>query len=373
MVAITEFAVESWMNRHENDCRFNLAETCVASLSVDELLRLSGKSNTFLGELLPMKLTYGAIEGSLRLREAIAALHTARSAEEVIVTHGAIGANALVYQALIDGGDSVVSFVPTYQQHVSIPESLGAEVRQLRLRADNAFLPDLAELRRLAANAKLIAFSNPNNPTGSLMDRAMLEDIVAIAEANDAWILSDEVYRGLDEGGGTTVSVADLYPKGISVGSMSKAYSLAGLRLGWIVGDPALLRAVTIHRDYSTISVGMIDDLLAAYALESHTAVLGRARGIVARNRTILDEWVGGEPSISWVRPQGGTVALLAYEFDMPSDEFCLRLLEATGVLFTPGSAFAMERTARIGYANETGILQAGLADVSTFLARLRG
>ncbi len=373
MVAITEFAVESWMNRHENNCRFNLAETCVASLTVDELLRLSGKSNAFLGELLPMKLTYGAIEGSSRLREAIAALHERRGADEVIVTHGAIGANALVYQALIEPGDVAVSFVPTYQQHVSIPESLGAEVRQLRLRRENGFLPDLEELRQAAQGAKLIAFSNPNNPTGSLMGREMLEAVVAIAEANDAWILSDEVYRGLDDGYGTTASVADLYPKGISVGSMSKAFSLAGLRLGWIVGDAALLRAVTVHRDYSTISVGMIDDLLASFALESRAAVLGRSREMVARNRRILDDWVKSEASIDWVKPSGGTVALLSYTHPLPSEEFCLRLLEETGVLLTPGSAFGMEGTVRIGYANDTETLHAGLKDVSTFLARLGG
>lgn len=371
---IEPFGVEMWMNSHEDGCRLNLAETCVDSLTVEELLALAGKSNAFPGEILPMKLTYGAIEGSARLRAAIAALYATRSAGEVIVTHGAIGANALVHAALVEPGDRVVSIVPTYQQHVSIPESFGAEVKRLHLREEDGFRPDLDELRRLAdGGAKLIAFSNPNNPTGALMDRETLEEIVGIAGACGAWVLSDEVYRGLDQhGDGATASVTDLYDKGISVGSMSKAFSLAGLRLGWIAGRADLLEAVSIHRDYNTISVGMIDDLLAAFALESSDAILMRSRAIVRDNLAILDRWVAGEPSISWVKPQSGTTALLRYAHPMRSEEFCIRLLEDTGVLFTPGSAFGMEGTVRIGYANGTAVLREGLAAVSGFLARLR-
>ncbi|MEO3387206.1 aminotransferase [Mesorhizobium sp. CAU 1741] len=368
---IDAFGVEIWMNRHENHCRYNLAETCVESLTVAELLALAGKSNAILDELLPMKLTYGAIEGSQRLRDAIAELYETRGPDDVLVAHGAIGANSLVYSALVEPGDTVISIVPTYQQHVSIPESLGATVKKLPLREEQGYAVDLDELRDLTkSGAKLIAFANPNNPTGALMDRAVLEEIVRIAEGCSAWVLSDEVYRGIDQSGdGTTASVADMYPKGISIGSMSKAFSLAGLRLGWIVGDPDLLRDVSIHRDYNTISVGMVDDLLAAIALESRDAILARNRAIVRQNLAILDEWVAGQPSISWERPQGGTTALLRYGEETDSEAFCLRLLEETGVLFTPGAALGAEGTVRIGYANNTQILREGLGAVSEFLA----
>lgn len=369
---IEPFSVERWMNRHENHCRHNLAETCVESLTVEELLRLSGKSNSLLDELLPMKLTYGAIEGSDRLREAIAALYASRRPSDIVVTHGAIGANALVYQALVEPGDRVVSVVPSYQQHVSIPESLGAQVRRLRLRQEDGYATDLDELRRLASDqCRVIAFSNPNNPTGAVMGETVLREIVAIAERCGAWVLSDEVYRGLEPEGEAFPSVTDLYDKGIAVGSMSKAFSLAGLRLGWIVGNDELMRKVSIYRDYSTISVGMIDDFLAATALESRDAVLGRSRSIVSENRAALARWVEAEPSISWVRPRSGTTALLRYGADVPSEIFCTRLLHETGVLFTPGSTFSEEGTVRIGYANNPKILRDGLAEVSGFLARL--
>lgn len=369
---IRPFAVEMWMNAHENGCRHNLAETCVDSLTVEELLRLAGRSNAILDDLMPMRLTYGAIEGSERLRAAIAALYETRTAADVLVAHGAIGANALVYQALIEPGDRVVSIVPTYQQHVSIPESLGADVRELRLDAGDGYAPDIDRLRELVGDGcRLIAFSNPNNPTGALMDRSTLEEIVAIAEAAGAWVLADEVYRGLDQhGGGTTVSVADLYEKGISTGSMSKAFSLAGLRLGWMVARPDLLAAVSIHRDYNTISVGMIDDLLATVALEAADRVLARSRAIVRDNLAMLAQWIDGETSVEWVRPRSGTTALLRYGGDEPSQAFCARLLAETGVLLVPGSAFGEEGRARIGYANNAGVLHDGLAALSRFLAR---
>jgi len=370
---IREFSVERWMDRYETTCRYNLAETCVESLTVAELLRLAGRNGGLQDELGPLKLTYGSIPGSDRLRAQIASLYARQTPANVLVTHGAIGANSLVYQALVEPGDRVISVLPTYQQHHSIPESLQAEVRTLRLREENGFLPDLDELRRLVhGRARLIAFSNPNNPTGSLMDRTMLEGIVRIASEAGAWILSDEVYRGIDqEGEGFTASVADLYDRGISTGSMSKVWSLAGLRLGWMVAPAELLHSATTHRDYNTISVGMLDDWFAAMALEARAAILARSRSIVRDNLAVLDRWVAAEPSISYVRPRGGTTAMLKYAGTEASESFCVRLVETTGVMFTPGSAMDMEGYVRIGYANNRAVLQEGLAQVTKFLARV--
>ncbi len=165
-------------------------------------------------------------------------------------------------------------------------------------------------------------------------------------------MLCDEVYRGTDQhGNGYTASIADLYERGISTGSMSKTYSLAGLRLGWIAGPTELIHAVSIHRDYNTISVGMIDDYFACLALEHRDAILERNHRIVRTNLALLDAWIAKEPAISWIKPKSGTTALLKYAFDMPSRDFCIELIEATGVMFTPGSALDMEGYVRIGYA----------------------
>lgn len=373
---IREFGVEIWMNHWETRCRHNLAETCVESLTVAQLMAMAGMDEAGLAaELLPIKLTYGAIEGSDRLRKAIAARYESVSPGRVVVTHGAIGANHLLHSALVGPGDRVISIVPTYQQHVSIPEAVGATVAQLPLREADGWRLDLTELARLAAEApvQLIALANPNNPTGALLHEADLRAIARIAEAAGAWVLCDEVYRGIDQDGdGTTPSIADLTPRGISVGSMSKAFSLAGLRLGWIAGPEEVLRAVSVHRDYTTISVGMVDDLLASIALEHADAILARNRAIVRGNLAVLTAWAAEEPGISFVRPGGGTTALLRFEVPMTSEALAIRLLEDEGVMYTPGSALDIEGYLRIGYANNPQVLADGLEATSRVLARIR-
>ncbi len=369
---IQNFGVEIWMNEWETKCDLNLAETCVHSLTIAELLALAGRNIADLSDLLPRQMTYGAIEGSDRLRDAIAALYTTQTRANITVTHGAAGANSLVHHAMVSAGDRVITTVPTYQQHTAIPASLGADVIPLPLRRENGFLPDLAELRALCTpGTRLIAMTNPNNPTGALMDRAMLQGVADIAREAGAWVLCDEVYRGTDQhGSGTTPSIADIFERGISTGSMSKAYSLAGLRLGWVAAPTEVIHAVSIHRDYNTISVGQLDDHFATIALENSAKVLVRSQRITRENLAILSDWVDGEPLITWVKPRSGTTALLKYALDMPSRDFCLAVLQETGVMFTPGSVMEMEGYVRIGYANAQPILREGLSRVSAFLAK---
>jgi aspartate/methionine/tyrosine aminotransferase len=370
MMHIKPFGVEIWMNEFETKCELNLAETCVESISIAELLNLAGRNDASLTELLPMKMTYGAIEGSVRLRTAIAALYTTQTPENIVTTHGTIGANSLVHQALVSRGDRVISVIPTYQQHYSIPESIGAEVSHLVLKEAQGFLPDLDTLADMATpGTKFIAINNPNNPTGALMDRDYLEKIAAIARSCGAWLLCDEVYRGIDQhGDGTTSSIADIYEKGISTASTSKAFSLAGLRVGWIAAPREVINAVLLHRDYNTISVGQLDEHFAALALENADRILDRSRAITRTNLELLSQWVDREPLITWVKPRSGTTALLKYDIDMTSREFCTKLLDETGVMFTPGSVMEMEGYLRIGFGNNTAVLRQGLQRVSIFL-----
>src|SRR5699024_4812644 len=248
---IDEFAVEIWLDEHESTFLYNLAETCVRSLTTAQLLELSGRREEILDEIHAPPLTYGPIPGSDRLRALLADLYVSQTPENVTITHGAIGANTLVHQTLVEPGDHVISVLPTYQQHYSIPASYGADVDMLRLREDNGWLPDPGELRGLIRpETKLIAINNPNNPTGSLMDEALLRQIAEVAREAGAWVLSDEVYRGIDQTGDAfTSAIADVYERGISTGSMSKPFSLAGLRLGWITAPAEVIDAVAIHRD----------------------------------------------------------------------------------------------------------------------------
>ena len=367
---IEPFKVEIWMNEWETRCTYNLAETCVASITIEELLALSGRNEGDLSELLSMKLTYGDIEGSDRLRTAISRLYANTSITDITITHGTIAANMLVHKGLVERGDHVVSIIPTYQQHYSIPRSIEADVTTLSLEASDSFLPNLDRLRSLVTpETKLIAFTNPNNPTGALIERPMLEAIAEIADSVGAYLLCDEVYRGTGQvGDGMVPSIVDIYDKGISTAGMSKVFSLAGLRVGWVVAPKELTHKIMIHRDYDTISVGMINDHFAAMALENADKVLARSQAITRENLAILDSWIKNQPRVDWVKPRAGTTAMLKLDIPMSSREFCIGLLEKTGVMLTPGDAFDMEGYVRIGYANEREILEAGLSEMSAYL-----
>ena len=367
---IEPFKVEIWMNEWETRCTYNLAETCVASITIEELLALSGRDEGDLSELLSMKLTYGDIEGSDRLRTAISKLYGNTSITDITITHGTIAANMLVHKGLVERGDHVVSIIPTYQQHYSIPRSIEANVATLSLEASDGFLPDLDRLRSMVTlETKLIALTNPNNPTGALIERPMLEAIAEVADSVGAYLLCDEVYRGTGQvGDGMVPSIVDIYHRGISTAGMSKVFSLAGLRVGWVVAPNELTEKIMIHRDYDTISVGMINDHFAAIALENASKVLARSQAITRENLAILDSWITNEPRVDWVKPRAGTTAMLKLDIPMSSREFCIDLLEKTGVMLTPGDAFDMEGYVRIGYANEREILEAGLSEMSAHL-----
>ena len=371
---IKPFAVEEWMNEYETGARYNIAETCVDSVSLDELFALTGESkNEFLSKLCAARLTYGDIWGSDALREGVCRLYRTVRPDEVVLTHGAAGANHHVFCSLISAGDRVVSIMPTYQQLYSIPEAIGADVAIMHLKQENHYLPDLDELKALVTpGTKMVCINNPNNPTGALMSRELLEQIIEIARGVDAYVLCDEVYRHLTQADGWCESVADLYEKGISVSSMSKVFSLAGIRMGWIAThDKAAVKAFLSHRDYNLISCGMFDDAVASLALRHSDEMIRRNQAIVRENLAILDEWVQAYPHFYYTKPQAGTTALVYYDYDIPSYEFCERLYHGTGSFVTPGDCFEQPHSMRIGYACDAQTLKDGLAALADFSDKL--
>ena len=367
---IKPFAVEEWMNEYETGARYNIAETCVDSVSLDELFALTGESKgEFLSKFCATRLTYGDIWGSDALREGVCRLYRTVRPDEVVLTHGAAGANHHVFCSLISAGDRVVSIMPTYQQLYSIPEAIGADVAIMHLKQENHYLPDLDELKALVTpGTKMVCINNPNNPTGALMSRELLEQIIEIARGVDAYVLCDEVYRHLTQADGWCESVADLYEKGISVSSMSKVFSLAGIRMGWIAThDKAAVKAFLSHRDYNLISCGMFDDAVASLTLRHSDEMIRRNQAIVRENLAILDEWVQAHPHFYYTKPQAGTTALVYYDYDIPSYEFCERLYHGTGSFVTPGDCFEQPHSMRIGYACDKQTLKDGLAAIAAF------
>jgi aspartate/methionine/tyrosine aminotransferase len=372
-VRIADFALEQWLNPRDATATYNLGASCVKALHFAELFELVGQDPDafYRSEVRDLSLHYGDFFGLPRLRAAIAALYRDADAATVLTVHGGTGANNLVITELLEPEDNVVALVPNYQQHYAIPEALGAEVRHLRLRESADYLPDMAELATLVdARTRLITLSNPNNPTGAFIDEAGLR---AIADAApNAWILSDEIYRGLDEA--YMPSIIDVTDRGIATSSLSKVFSLAGTRVGWIVTKDADLHArLENRRSYDTICCGPFDELVAAIAVENQTTILARSRDIVGPGRAILDEWLLTQPRLRTTARSWSTTALVSYEYDLGAQDLCRGVFEDTGVLLCHGDCFDMPGTFRLGYGfGDNEHLRAGLDVLGTYLDGVR-
>lgn len=367
---LSNFKVEEWMNIHENDAKYNLGETCVDSMTIKELIELSGENvEDYCVSLANMRMTYGDILGSSELLSAISGLYSDIAPTQILTGHGAIGANYQVTLSLVSTEDNIVVFSPSYPQFDSLAASIGAEVRYLPLKYEDGFIPDIELLKSIVDDhTKLIAFNNPNNPTGTVIREDVLKQISDVAKSVNAYVLSDEVYRGITDEGQYAPSIVDFYSKGISTGSMSKVFSLAGLRLGWIVTkDEELLQKCISRRDYDIISMSSISETLALLALENKEKILKRNRNIVCANRTILNRFVHNNNQLHFVAPTGGTTALVFYNNDIPSIDFSTQLLNEMGVLVVPGIFFGAEQSVRIGYAFDQNTFKESLDLIDVF------
>lgn len=306
--------------------------------------------------------------------------------DNVLITQGAIAANFLLFYTLLGPGDHAICVYPAYQQLYSVPQSLGADVSLWKLRGDNGYVPDISELDSLAKrNTKMIILNNPNNPTGSAIPRDVLSSIVEFAKTRSIIIVCDEVYRPLYH---SLPSEADVppsilsfgYEKTISTGSMSKAWSLAGIRLGWIASrDQGTISAVAEARDYTAISVSQLDDQVASYALSDSVrlALMRRNLELARTNLDLLDKFVRKhEGMCNWIKPTAGTTAFVQFMHGgKPVDDvsFCLGVLQETKVMFLPGSkCFGygedFEGFVRIGYVCETEVLQEALEKLGEYV-----
>lgn len=373
---IDKFKVEEWMNEYEKYSKFDLGNTTVNTLSLDDLFKITNTNKEkFFEELSSKKLGYGYITGNPKLKQGICSFYKTLTQSDVLPTIGAAGANHLVFYSLVEPQDSVISVIPTYQQLYSIPKSFNADVKFLHLKPENNFLPDINELKNLITpKTKMICLNNPNNPSGSLIPLKLLEEIIEIARKKDIWILCDEVYRELNQKESSCQSIADLYEKGISICSMSKTFSLAGLRLGWIASkNKKIIDACIQHREYNMISCSILDEAIASLALKHSEKIIKKNQKILCENLEVLDNWVKTQEHFSYIKPKAGTTALLYYDLNITSEEFCRRLAKEKGVFLTPGFCFELEYCFRAGYGKDKKILAQGLNKISEFVEENRG
>lgn len=365
---LPRFGVEEWLNVHEKEAVYDIAGVSIEALTLQELFELTGVSQEeFYQELLTKKLNYGWIEGSPDFKKAVSNLYHSVSESQILQTNGATGANMLVLYGLIEPKDHVISIYPTYQQLYDIPKSLGAEVDLWQVKEENDWLPDLDELRQLIRpNTKMICINNANNPTGAVMDDEYLQELVAIAKSCGAYILADEVYCSFTTK--RVSSIVDLYDKGISVNSLSKTFSLPGIRVGWVAACGEVTDILRGYRDYTMICAGIFDDMVASLALKHREAILARNRHIIRENLAILDQWIVSEPKASYIRPAEVPTSFVKLDVNVPIEAFCLTLLQKYGVLLVPGNRFDREGYVRLGYSCQQETLKQGLQLLSVCL-----
>lgn len=366
---IKPFKIEEWMNKYESKAKYDMTTTCIRSFSLKDFFEFTEAD---FSEFYEKPLDYGNITGSIRLKQNVSSMYKNKNENNVAVTLGAIGANSLVFYSIIEKDDEVVSVIPSYQQHYSVPEQLGAKVKFLRLKQELNYHIDLEELENMVSpKTKLIILTNPNNPTGSVLTDKELEKIVQIAQKNNSYILCDEVYRFLNHSDKTsTTSIADMYEKGISTFSMSKTFSLAGIRVGFVITNKNLIKEINHQRQYNTISVSAVDDYIACIALENKDKIIKRNLEHIKEGRTILMNWAICEPKICLSELEGGTTAFASYYDDRDSYDFCLDLYNDTGVLLLPGDAMEYPYHFRIGFCGESNNFQEGLKVFSKWLKK---
>lgn len=369
---IEEFEVETWMTDHETSCKYNLTETCVSSLSLNELQKYVDEDIS--KTIMNMTLDYGPIVGSNRLKDAILSLYQSGNYENVTITHGAINANELVMMSILEPGDHIISLFPSYQQMYDFPKSLGCDVSLIHLSEDKNWMPSIKEFEEAITNkTKMICLNSPNNPTGTTIPLQLIKEIVEFAKKYDCYILCDEVYRGMNASTGTLFpSFSDYYDKAIVTSSLSKVFSFAGLRLGWIKGCKEVIELINYRRDYHIISSGPLDDYLACLVLENKNKILQRSYDICKSNKDYLRQWLETEPLVSCVIPDDGTVCFLEYHLDIPSKQLSSQLQEETGIFFVPGSCFGVEFHLRFGFTHDLEYMKEGLNIFSRWLDKYR-
>ena len=370
---LDEFVLENWLNPAANSPKNKvyLGGSCVLPMTVEELFELTGENlDSFLEDLKKMSLGYGFFAGTPRLREAVAKLYKGVTAEDVILVHGGTGANNTVVYTLIEPSDNVISIMPNYQQYYSIPRSIGAEVREIDLKPEDGYKLNLSEVRKAVdSNTKAIMLTNPNNPTGSLLELEEMQELVEIAKSVDAWIVCDEMYRGLKKE--YMPSMADLYDKAIVTCSSSKIYSMAGTRCGWIIcRDPEARWELFNRRSYDSICGGVFDEWIFAIALEHADKIFERSRNIVEHNKAIVDKWLDGHKYLHQYADAYGTTYLIHYDLNVDSEKFCDDLLDQKGVLICHGDCFYLPHTFRLSLSHAEE-LEKGLTLIDEYIEEL--
>ena len=370
MSDFSPFVMERWQSIHENRVPYNLSESGVHPLTLNELVALSGTSD--IGDTL---IGYGQSNGTDILRSHVARLYDGCSDSCVVATNGSAEANLIALWELVRPGDAIAIVVPTYMQTYGLAQNFGVEVREIRLREDSGWQPDPADIAAaIDERTRVVVVTNPNNPTGAILKDEARAAIIAAAQRTGAWILADEVYRGAELNGVPTPSFFGEYERVIATGSLSKAYGLPGLRLGWAIAPETTAARLWGRKDYLTISPGELTDRIGAIALDPQVRprILERTRRYLHEGLGVLKPWLEQQGAFSYRPPEAGAILYARYNLPVNSSVMAEQLRAAHGVLIVPGDHFGMDHFIRLGFGGQKSHLEAALARFQNYLLGAR-
>lgn len=366
------FLLERTQSLYENDVEINLTESGVEPLTLATLL-----SPQEIEALLALRLGYNHTEGTPELRDAIATWYPGAGRDNVLVTAGGAEANFVAYWTIMGEGGAVAMMLPNFMQVHGLGAAFDHEVRPFHLIQADGWRPDLKALEAALADGqvRMIALCNPSNPVGSVLSEADMDAIIALARKADAWILSDEIYRGAElDGRAETVTFWGRYDKVIVTSSTSKALAHAGLRLGWMCAPAPFVTEAVKRQDYTSIGTGPMNQFVAAKLLAParRAQILARSRAILGANLEIIDAWVSRwNGRLSYTRPAAGGMVFVGYDFAINSTDLAMRLLKEKDVFVVAGDWFGLDGALRIGTGGEAEVLHEGLRRIDELLATL--
>lgn len=365
------FEMERMMSKWENVVEYNMSESGVHPMTYKELVDNPDDMERFLN----LEINYPQANGILELRENIALMYPGSTPDNILVTVGCIEANFLALQTLLEPGDEIAVMFPNYMQIWGVATNMGFKIRPFHLDESKGWglSDDINEA--VTPNTKMIAVCNPNNPTGYILTEKEMDTIVKAAEKAGAWLLADEVYGGAERVREEQApSFWGRYDKVLAMGSVSKAYGIPGLRVGWSVAPADAADEMWARHEYTTISTSMLSNHLAAYALspEVRPRIIKRTREYIRRGFPILEGWMNDHPgTFSVVPPQAAAICFVRYHLDINSTVLVERLMKEKSVLIAPGDHFGMDHYLRISYGLEPDFLRGGLNRIHELVTEL--
>jgi aspartate/methionine/tyrosine aminotransferase len=348
------FELEHYQSLYEHEVEINLADSSVKCLGMRDWLTEEEQAR-----VLDTQLFYPQVNGTTELRSAIAALYSDANPRNVLVTVGAAQANSMVAATLLRPGDEAVVVSPGYRQIWGLARNLGCVVRELHLRPERDWRPDLDELDSMVGpRTRLVSVVNPNNPTGISFTEEEMSRIVEACDLVGAWLHADEVYHGTEHAGPETPSFWGRYSRAICTNSLSKAYGLAGLRIGWVIANANTIEDLWRRHEYAVIAAAAPSMTMATLALQpaKRESLLRRQREISRKGWAVLDEWLEGHGGFFSVRPAGATcIGFVHYKIPISSFELAEHIRRTESVLVAPGEFMGADRHLRItlGYEPE--------------------